>query len=151
MKNSIKLIAAMVTMMSLAVSPAKALDEEGEHHLALQISDNSEQKMTTVLNVATNISKYYADRGEEIEIRIIAFNAGLHMLREDTSPVLERLNSFGQSMPNVSFVACGNTLAGMTRKAGGVTPPIVEFAEHVEAGVGELITLNEIGWTIIRP
>ena len=151
MKNLMKIVAATMTMMLLVVSPVNALDEEGVHHLALQISDNSEQKMTTVLNVAANISKYYAERGEEIEIRIIAFNAGLHMLREDTSPVLERLNSFGQSMPNVAFVACGNTLTGMTRKAGGVTPPIVEFAEHVEAGVGELMNLNEIGWTIIRP
>ena len=151
MKSILKLGAAMLTMMLLVASPAKALNEEGVHHLALQISDNSEQKMTTVLNVAANISKAYQARGEEVEIRIIAFNAGLHMLREDTSPVLERLNSFGQSMPNVAFVACGNTLAGMTRKAGGVTPPIVEFAEHVEAGVGELMALHERDWIIIRP
>src|SRR2546430_13922981 len=60
---------------------------EGPHRLALQISDNDADKMNAVLNVAANVSKYYSDKGEEVEIQIVAFNAGLHMLREDTSPV----------------------------------------------------------------
>jgi intracellular sulfur oxidation DsrE/DsrF family protein len=72
------------------------------------------------------------------------------MLREDTSPVLERLASFGASMPNVSFAACENTIKGMTKKE-GKAPPIVQIAEHVPAGVVDLMTLNESGWTIIRP
>ena len=66
------------------------------------------------------------------------------------SPVLERLDSFGQSMPNVSFAACDNTIAGM-RKKEGKEIPIVEIAEHVPAGVVDLMTLSEAGWTIIRP
>lgn len=152
MKSLIKIVAASITMLLLAITPAQAQEkEEGVHYLALYITDNSEGKMTTVLNVAANATTYYQGIGEELEVRIVAFNAGLHMLREDTSPVLERLNSFGQSMPNVTFVACGNTIAGMTRKANGVTPPIVAFAEHVPAGVVDLMTLNENGWTIIRP
>ncbi|MCK4861491.1 MAG: hypothetical protein KAS85_06225 [Rhodobacteraceae bacterium] len=139
-------------MVLLAITPAQAQEkEEGVHYLALYITDNTEAKMTTVLNVAANATKYYEGIGEELIVRIVAFNAGLHMLREDTSPVLERLNSFGQSMPNVAFVACGNTIAGMTRKAGGVAPPIVGFAEHVPAGVVDLIRLQDEGWTLIRP
>ena len=131
------------------VSPAVAQDD-GVHRLALQISDNDPQKMTTVLNVAANVTRLYQDRGEEVDIRIVAFNAGLHMLREDTSPVLERLTSFGQSMPNFTFSACGNTITGMTKEE-GVAPPISAHAEVVPAGAVELITLDEAGWTIIRP
>lgn len=149
MKNIVKLLAATMAVFLLTLAPAKAQDD-GMHYLALQISDNDPQKMTTVLNVAANVTKYYQSIGEEVEVRIVAFNAGLHMLREDTSPVLERLNSFGQSMPNVTFAACGNTITGMTRKE-GTPPPIVEVAEHVPAGVVDLMTLNEQGWTIIRP
>jgi len=152
MKSIVKLIAASLTMVLLAITPAQAQErEEGVHYLALYITDNSEGKMTTVLNVAANATQYYESIGEELVVRIVAFNAGLHMLREDTSPVLERLTSFSQSMPNVAFVACGNTIAGMSRKAGGVAPPIVGFAEHVPAGVVDLMTLQENGWTLIRP
>ena len=83
-------------------------------------------------------------------MRVVAFNAGLHMLREDTSPVLERLQSFGASMPNVTFAACSNTIAGMTKKE-GKAPPIVAMAETVPAGVVDLMTLDENGWTLVRP
>jgi uncharacterized protein len=121
-----------------------------KHKLALQISDNDPAKMNAVLNVAANVSKYYTDKGDEIEIDIVAFNAGLHMLREDTSPVKSRLKSFKQGMPNVSFMACENTLEAMTRSE-GKEPPLVENAERVKAGVVTLIELSEKGWTIVRP
>ena len=86
-----------------------------KHKLALQISDNDPEKMNAVLNVAANVSKYYSDKGEEVDIQIVAFNAGLHMLRDDTSPVKPRLKSFKEGMPNVSFMACENTLEAMMR------------------------------------
>ena len=60
-----------------------------KHRLALQISDNDPAKMNAVLNVAANVSKYYSDKGDEVEIQIVAFNAGLNMLRQDKSPVLD--------------------------------------------------------------
>ncbi|MFT6557653.1 MAG: intracellular sulfur oxidation DsrE/DsrF family protein [Sneathiella sp.] len=123
---------------------------EGRHQLALQISDKDPQKMNTVLNVAANVSRHYSELGEEVEIKIVAFNAGLHMLRSDTSPVAKRMQSFAKSMPNVAFHACGNTLAAMTKKE-GAKPPLMEVAELVPAGVVTLMELNEQGWTIVRP
>ena len=142
-----KAFVLIVALLALLVVPAQA----GEpHKLALQISDNTPEKMNAVLNVAANVSKYYSDKGQEVEIQIVAFNAGLHMLRDDTSPVKPRLQSFKQSMPNVSFIACDNTLHSMTRNE-GKEPPLVENAEHVEAGVVRLIELSEKGWTIVRP
>lgn len=123
---------------------------EGPHRLALQISDNDADKMNAVLNVAANVSKYYSDKGEEVEIQIVAFNAGLHMLREDTSPVKPRLASFAKGMPNVAFKACQNTIDSMAKRENKVIP-IIAGAEHVEAGVVTLIELGEKGWTIVRP
>jgi intracellular sulfur oxidation DsrE/DsrF family protein len=144
------MLRALVTalmLLPLAYSPASAMEK---HRLALQISDNDAGKMNAVLNVAANVSKFYSDKGDEIEIQIVAFNAGLNMLRDDTSPVKPRLASFKQSMPNVAFMACENTLAAMT-KAEGKEPPLVENATRVPAGVVTLIELGEKGWTIVRP
>jgi intracellular sulfur oxidation DsrE/DsrF family protein len=138
---------ALVALLSLALTPASAVEK---HRLALQISDDDAAKMNAVLNVAANVSKFYSDKGEEIEIQVVAFNAGLNMLRQDKSPVLTRLHSFKQGMPNVAFKACENTLESMTRKE-GKEPPLVENAERVKAGVVTLIELGEQGWTIVRP
>src|SRR5437763_6639366 len=122
---------------------------EGPHRLALQISDNDADKMNAVLNVAANVSKYYSDKGEDVEIQIVAFNAGLHMLRQDTSPVKPRLVSFAKGMPNVSFKACQNTVDSMAKRE-NKSIPIIENADHVEAGVVTLIEVSEKGWTIVR-
>ena len=138
---------AALLFVPLALAPAGAMEK---HRLALQISDNDAVKMNAVLNVAANVSKYYSDKGDEVEIQIVAFNAGLNMLRQDKSPVLERLKSFKQGMPDVSFMACENTLEAMTRTE-GKEPPLVENAVRVKAGVVTLIELGEKGWTIIRP
>lgn len=147
-----KILTSFLATLAFLLSAPFAFAQDGlaDHKLALQISDNNPQKMTTVLNVAANVTRHYESLGKTVEVRIVAFNAGLHMLREDTSPVLERLASFGASMPNVTFAACENTIAGMTKKE-GKAPSIVEIAEHVPAGVVDLMTLNEQGWTIIRP
>ncbi len=132
-----------------SVLPAWAA-EDGFHRLVLQISDNDPAKMTSVLNVAANVSRHYSGIGEEVEIKIVAINAGLHMLRADTSPVAKRVKSFGKSMYNVEFIACGNTVDSMARSEGKPPPLIAEY-EIVPAGVVTLIEVDEEGFTLVRP
>jgi intracellular sulfur oxidation DsrE/DsrF family protein len=143
----VRALFAAFLLLPFALAPAAAMEH---HKLALQISDNDPAKMNAVLNVAANVSKFYSDKGDEVEVQIVAFNAGLHMLRDDTSPVKQRLESFKQGMPNVSFMACENTLAAMT-KTEGKEPPLVPNAQRVPAGIVTLIELSEKGWTIVRP
>ncbi len=147
MSATLRTLFAALLLVPLAFASANAMEK---HRLALQISDSDPAKMNAVLNVAANVSKYYSDKGDEVEIQVVAFNAGLNMLRADKSPVLERLKAFKQGMPNVSFMACENTLAAMTR-AEGKEPPLVDNATRVTAGVVTLIELGEKGWTIVRP
>jgi intracellular sulfur oxidation DsrE/DsrF family protein len=147
MSFSLRYAFAALLLLPLALSPAQA---EPKHRLALQISDNDPAKMNAVLNVAANVSEYYSKKGEEVDVEVVAFNAGLNMLRDDTSPVKQRLKSFKEGMPNVSFMACENTLASMT-KTEGKEPPLVDNATRVPAGVVTLMELGEKGWTIVRP
>lgn len=143
-----KKILAVVTALLLAL-PLTA--QAGEvHRLALQVSDNDPDKMNAALNVAANVSRYYTDKGEDVEVVIVAFNAGLHMLRADTSPVKERLGNFAKSMPNVSFAACGNTQEAMAKRE-NKDIPIVAQAKIVPAGVVTLMELSQKGYTIVRP
>lgn len=120
------------------------------HKLALQISDDDPAKMRAVLDVSANVSRYYTGRGEEVDIVVVAFNGGLDMLLEDRSPVRERMKNFMKSMPNVSFVACGNTLETLKAKEGKL-PPLMQGVSVVEAGVAALMDLSEKNWTIVRP
>ena len=142
----------LAAALALATAcPAFAADKV--HHLALQISDESPEKMTTVLNNAANVSRYYSEKGEEVEIRIVAFNAGVNMMRMDKSPVLERLKSVTESLPNLTLEVCGNTLEGMAHRENKQVSdiPLFQGSKIVSAGVVELIELSEKGYTIVRP
>jgi intracellular sulfur oxidation DsrE/DsrF family protein len=124
--------------------------DDGVKRLAIQVSDNDPATFTKALNVATNFAKGMSDAGEIYEIEIVTFNAGLHLLRSDTSPVMDRIKSISESVPDVTFSACGNTIAGMTKKE-GAAPPITGYARVVPAGVVRLLELDEMGYYVIRP
>jgi intracellular sulfur oxidation DsrE/DsrF family protein len=149
-KKQRAMIIAAVAAVAMSLGALAAQAAEKVHRLAIQISDNDKEKMTAVLNVAANVSKAYAGRGEPVEIRVVAFNAGLHLLRKDTSPVRERVESFAKSLPDVEFKACGVTIDAMARKE-GKPPQLVPNAGVVPGGVVTLMELHEAGWTIIRP
>ena len=138
-------------LLLFATFPAMAGDKV--HRLALQISDDSQEKMDTVLGNAANVARYYSGKGEEVEIRIVAFHGGLNMLRTDKSPVAERMKSTAASLPNVTFVACHNTIERMAEHEGKKPEEIPLFpgVKVVPSGVVELIELGEQGWTIVRP
>lgn len=106
--------------------------------------------MNLALNNAANVAQDFNAKGEEVEIEIVAYGPGLHMLRDDTSPVKVRVKSFGESMPNVAFTACGNTREAM-KKAEGKEIPLVSQAKVMPAGVVRLMELQERGWSYVRP
>lgn len=123
---------------------------DGTKRLAIQISDNDPATFTKALNVATNFARGMSESGDFYEVEIVTFNAGLHMLRTDTSPIMDRINSISSSIPEIKFSACGNTIAGMTKKEGNA-PPITEHAAVVKAGVVRLMELDDQGYYVIRP
>ena len=139
-----------VCLFVMGTAPQNAVAAGRTHKLALQVSDNNAEKMDTTLSVAANVSRYYAEQGDSVDIVIVAFNDGLHMLREDTSPVKARLQGFDESMPNVAFVACGMTLQSMSRKEGKKIP-LLKAVEIAPSGVVKLLDIAEQGYTLVRP
>ena len=151
MKLLRKMLAITAMIAAMVATPVLASDDDFEvKKLAIQISDNDPKTMNKVLNVAANFARGASEAGYEYDIEIVAFNAGLHLFREDTSPVLERVKGFPTSLPNVHFSACGNTIKGMTKKE-GTPPPLITAANVVPAGVVRLMELDEEGYFIIRP
>lgn len=147
MRAFVRATCAIVLSTGLATSAGAA---DRLHRIALQISDNAPQKMTEVLNIAANVSRYYSGIGDRVDVVIVAFAGGLNMLRPDKSPVAKRIRSFARGMPNVTFEACRNTMDTMERKEG---KPVVLFegVKIVPSGVVELVDRSEKGYTVVRP
>ena len=140
---------AMPQSRELAAAPPAATSKKA-HRLVLQVNSNEPATMTLALNNATNVDQYYKERGETIEIEIVTFDPGLHMLRDDTSPVKDRIKAIANKSPAISFKACGNTQENMG-KAENKAIPLVAQATLVKSGVVRLMELQEQGWTYARP
>jgi intracellular sulfur oxidation DsrE/DsrF family protein len=110
--------------------------------------------MNLALNNAENIIEYYRDKGEDVDVEIVAYGPGLNMLRDDTSPVkdrIARIASTDATFPSrIAFSACNNTLQGMEKREGHAIT-IIPQAKMVPAGVVRLSELEEQGWSYIRP
>jgi uncharacterized protein len=106
--------------------------------------------MTLALNNATNVEQYYKDVGEKVEIEIVTFGPGLNMLRDDTSPVKDRIKAIADKTSSISFKACGNTQDNM-HKAEHKEIPLIAQATLVKSGVVRVMELQEEGWTYVRP
>ena len=129
--------------------PTQGVDKK-THHLILQVNSNEPAMMNLALNNATNVEQYYRSLGEKVEIEVVTFGPGLHMLRDDTSPVKDRIKAIADKSRSISFKACGNTQDNM-HKAEHKDIPLVAQATLVKSGVVRVMELQEEGWTYVRP
>ena len=120
------------------------------HRLVLQVNTNEPAAMNLALNNATNVEQHYKSLGEKIEIEVVTFGPGLHMLRDDTSPVKDRIKAIAEKTPSITFKACGNTQENMN-KAENKAIPLLSQATLVKSGVVRVMELQEQGWTYVRP
>lgn len=148
-------LAALVAGVALA-APAqaadKAADKGKEHRIVFQVDQNDPAVMNLVLNNVQNTLDFYHEKGEEVRVEVVAYGPGLNMLRQDKSPVIDRLKRMkdGSFPSSLQFSACHNTMMGM-EKHEGHSIPIVAEATVVPSGVVRLNQLQEEGWSYIRP
>jgi uncharacterized protein len=148
-KRFFHLLAAAIVAAPAVIQPALATGEK-KHRIAIHVDQSDIAQMNLALGNASNIIEHYKSRGEELEIEIVAYAQGLHMLREDTSPVKERIKALREKMPKVVFSACDNTRRRMEKDEGRKLAFVAE-ATIVPSGVVRLVELQEQGWSYIRP
>lgn len=135
---------------SSAQQSKRIVADKKVHRLILQVNTNDPAMINLALNNATNVTQYYKDLGAKVTIEIVTFGPGLHMLRDDTSPVKARIKAISESTPSISFAACGNTRENMSKVESKEIPLIAE-AKVVKSGVVRVMELQEQGWSYVKP
>ncbi|WP_425993293.1 hypothetical protein [Afipia sp. DC4300-2b1] len=140
-------LASAISHPASAQTKAKPPEDKpfAEHFIALQISDSDQKKQRLVLSVASNLQKAYGQ--DKIAIEVVAFGPGIDLLRAESEnrSLVDSLVTQG-----VRFDVCGNTLDTIEHET-GQRPKINPHAIEVKVGVGQLLTLSEGGYTVIRP
>ena len=136
---------------ALAFSTASGVLAEGKtHYLAVHVDQNDPQVMNRALNNVANVTKHYESVGDTVVVEVVAHGPGLNMYIPGKSPVADRISVMSLEMENLSFAACGNTKAAMSKKAGHEIELMTEVTV-VPSGVVRLIELQEQGYAYVRP
>jgi uncharacterized protein len=142
---------ATIILLSMAFA-SSAFAEGKPHRLALHVDQNDAAVINLALNNVTNVIEYYRAKGESVEVDLVAYGPGLNMLRTDKSTVQERVKQLKDlAFPGkIQFSACNNTKVNM-EKAEGHAITLLPEATLVDAGVVQLMELQEQGWSYVRP
>jgi intracellular sulfur oxidation DsrE/DsrF family protein len=150
LRRGVLAVGLAVPLVLAGVSPGVAAPVADAHKLAIHVDEDDPARITMALNNAQNARSYYASKGEEILIEIVAYGPGLAMLRKDTSPVADRISVMALEDPNMVFTACGNTHEAMSKKAGKPVELLAE-ATLTPSGVVRLMELQQQGYAYLRP
>jgi uncharacterized protein len=139
-------------LLSIAFASGALAADAKPHRVTIQIDQNDPQVMNLVLNNVTNVIEHYRSKKEDVDIDVVAYGPGLHMLRSDTSPVQDRIKRLKDMVfpGKIQFSACNNTKQGM-EKTEGHAISVVPEASIVPSGVVHLMELQEQGWSYVRP
>ncbi|HEY4921592.1 MAG TPA: hypothetical protein VII40_15930 [Xanthobacteraceae bacterium] len=143
---------AIALAIGLFVSVGATAQSAKPHRVVIQVDQNDADVMNMALNNAKNVIEYYRAQHENADVEIVAYGPGLNMLRDDTSPVKDRIKQLKEvSFPsNITFSACNNTKQAMEKREGHPIT-IIPQAGMVPAGVVRIMTLEEQGWSYVRP
>lgn len=139
----------LTTLLALNVSAAEQEpplpDTFAAHKVVLQISDTEPFKQELVLNVVSNLMKYYG--AGEVDLEVVAFGPGVRLMMEGNS---HQARMQSMMAAGVRFSACKNTLANFTKKL-GYEPQIMNGVTKVPAGAARILQLNAAGYQILKP
>ena len=150
MKKLFAVLAGLVILATSTFTPVMASEDDEVVRIAFQVSDDNPGTFQKVMNNVSNLSKNLLEAGTEYEIEVVAYNKGLNLFRNGVSSEEERVASFPNAIPNLTFSACGNTVKLMAKKTGkDIT--LIDGVRVVPAGVVRLYQLDKDGYFVIRP
>jgi intracellular sulfur oxidation DsrE/DsrF family protein len=143
---------AAAVLLSFAFAASAVAADGKTHHVVFHVDQNDPEVMNQTLNNVTNVIEHYRTRNEDVDIDVVTYGPGLHMLRADTSPVQDRIKRLKDMVfpGKIQFSACNITKTSMEKREGHAIAVVPE-AIVVPSGVVHLMELQEQGFSYVRP
>lgn len=110
----------------------------GDQHIAGELLDD----------VETMLKAYKADH-RPLRVEIVSNSDGLALLREHLSQHKVRIHQMAMEFPNLTFVACKNTIERL-KVENGIEVKLLPDAHLIESGVHHVVMRQKEGWSYIR-
>lgn len=122
--------------LSAQVDPNKVL---------LHLDSSDPYRLSSTLDLA---EKMLNERKGQRQLAIVVNTYGLNLLRQDTSTEQARIHRLAEEHPNLSFIACGQTIARLKRE--GVDVVLLPETSVASSAINEILSRMQKGWVYVR-
>ena len=127
------------------VSLARAADP---NRVMLHLDSAAPEKMRAVLDRAELLLDQAAQQGRIMQLEVIANSRGIKLLRAGHSPYAERMARMKARHANLSWVACGQSIARLKGEGEQVT--LLPATKTTTTAINKIVTRLQQGWTYVR-
>jgi len=132
----------------LAGRGASALHGISADRILVHVSSGSRETLATALDEVEDLLRSARSAGRKIEVEIVANSSGLDLLRVNASPYLARVAALRREYPNLSFVACHQTIERLREK--GVAVELLPGVQVAPSALDQVVKRLQRGWVYIR-
>jgi hypothetical protein len=111
----------------------------------LHLDSGDPKRLNAVLDTA---EKLLAQRGASGRVEIVANSFGINLLRADVTPSAGRIETMARQHANLSFVACGQSVARLKRE--GVKVELLPVVHTATSAINEITTRMGQGWVYVK-
>lgn len=128
---------------------AVSLVERADPNRVMLHLDNARpDKMRAVLDQAEYLLDEAERQGRSMQLEVIANSHGIKLLRAGHSPYAERIARMRARHVNLSWIACGQSIARFA--SDGQKVELLPSARTAPTAIGEIVTRLQQGWTYVR-
>lgn len=126
---------------------ARATDRETR--IVFHISGDDQVAAGNLLDEVETMLQSYRSSGRALRVEVVGNSKGLDLLRESLSQHKQRIHELAERFPNLTFVACQNTIDRL-RVEHGVEVKLLPDAALTASGVVHVVERQKEGWSYIR-
>ncbi|MDR3391514.1 MAG: hypothetical protein P4L77_07220 [Sulfuriferula sp.] len=116
--------------------------------IVMHVDSANAARFGMLLDDVEYLTEHQMVNGHPVQIEVLASHKGLSMLRADVTPYAARIKALVKRHPNVTFVACNQTIQQLTRD--GVKVRLVPHTLVAPAATEEIVARLRGGWTYIK-
>ena len=136
------LILMLSPLAALAANPAAKPGSKAaaKHRVVFQVNEDDSRKWNTILANINNVQEELV----RVDVAVLVIGPALGMIRADALTA----NRVQDAMAaGVRFVACGNSMQAQHL----TKDDMIDGIDYAKAGYVELLRLQRLGWSYLRP
>lgn len=138
---------AILDPQGLGQAPAQAENEE--MRIVFHLTHPDIIAADDLLDEVEVVLDQYQKQSRPLRIEVVANNDGLNLFRKGLTVHAERIAEMSRTYPNLTFVACQNTIQRL-KVEDGIEVVLIPQARVTGSGVNHVAKRQQEGWAYIR-